>query len=218
MFQPSARKRAEITAQDVATVAREGGQKTLQHQPQAETLERRKRVVRVAVDGKNPRPKVRAARVTEGLWVKNSLKSLKSPRWWRSPREVWEWKVSRLPRYLLIGPKLLPRVPANQALKKNLNPLRGLLQLPSPPLQINARPRHPPRLSWSLASLLTRTLHRQTRREMTASRPHLRHPSTQRVSGLLCVCFLQWRRKSFCPRSVTLKSVTLQGRHRSRFC
>lgn len=199
MFQPSARKRAERTAQDAAMVAREGGQKTQWHPPQVGTYGQRKRAQRVAVAGKNPLPRARVVLIRESAWVKNSPKSLRSPQWWRNPREVCGWRASRLQRYLLIGPKPLLRVPANQALKKNPNPLRGLPPPLSPQLQINARPRHPRRLhSRSLASLSTRSLRRPTPRGTTASRPRHRRPSTQRASGRLCVFFLRWKRKSCC--------------------
>lgn len=69
-------------------VAREGDQKTQRHPPQAGTYGQRKRVQKVAVVAKNPPPRVMVAQIREEVWVKNSLKSLRNPQWWRNLREV----------------------------------------------------------------------------------------------------------------------------------
>lgn len=75
-------------AQDAVMVIREGVQKTQRHQPQTGTYGQHKKVQRVAVAGKSPPPRVTGAQTHEGVWVKNSLKSQRSPQWWRNLREV----------------------------------------------------------------------------------------------------------------------------------
>lgn len=202
-------------AQD-ATVAREGAQRTQQHQPKTETNGRPRRAQRVAVAGKSPPPRVRGAQTREGAWAKSSRKSLRSYRWWRNPRGAWEWRVSRLQRSLRISPKLLPRVPASQASKKSPSPRRGPLRSPPPPL-INARPRPPPRLPRSPKSLSKRTLHRRTPRGMTAYPRLHRRPSIRTASGPLCAFSLQWKRKSCCLHWVTQRSGTPLGSLSNRF-